>query len=819
MTDGAEVRAEKMLCRNIEDGSFYHATMETVYVETGKTGSGAEGYPCGDMRTAIDMVMPGGTIVITGKGIQVNDLADAPDSPLDITKAITITGESDDINDNTLTLRSGGIILSEDVTFEKVKVVFTNSVNPGIFANGHTLTLKDTSVDSGVYGGDVFAGGLEMEVGTQRVKYGTEGSFGQIIMSGTHTSVDDIFAGGVGCDFGNPYDTRGVSISLSDCFAGVGNLYCYGKDVYAVYVDYSIDIELKDNNITAIYGTESGNLVNVNFSAKSMKEIAFYNIFMVSVKEGELVPRALNSSAYVGIESEGILNLSKLMAENNGTYSLAGLQGNGGTLKLRVSDTLIFGDMVTGTTPVAVLNNNGYPAEAEKNHTYIDTSNLSDCPESAFVLVPYSEASSLELVNTDGLWQAVQTTGEKTALEEDKVSVAFVDGDSIYNGKEKAIQVTVLNSANETLSRGTHYIVNFYRGNERTQDYIQSGEITVEVVGIGSYSGTITKTVTIQKAAYPDTLEDITADHKYKKTGEQTLVVAPELNEDVGTISYKVNTAGIQDNSAILEGTPSIDDKTGKVTYTLAGKSAYTEGMKAVIPILIVTDNYADITVNLIVNLADNTPQANLELTASADTVVYDQSVTLSVKGGSGSGKITYEISGAWTARQTGKTLAAKRAGTITVVAIKAGDTEYQEARSNEIEIRIEQAVPSVVPTITSVRQEGYTLADIALVNHTGIEGEFFWIDESKNPLDSTLLEQTRVEENVVYSWVFEPKGEDAVNYTSVTGTAVPWKYDSSNWRGSLQTYYERIITTRREIRQEHDQKQREQQEKYRVIW
>ncbi|MBE6748484.1 MAG: hypothetical protein E7557_04545 [Ruminococcaceae bacterium] len=83
------------------------------------------------------------------------------------------------------------------------------------------------------------------------------------------------------------------------------------------------------------------------------------------------------------------------------------------------------------------------------------------------------------------------TIGQKAITDE----MATLSENVTYNGAEQKPTVTV-----DGLTLDTDYTVEYKRGETATEDFINSGEITVVITGKGNYTGTVTKTYTIEKA-------------------------------------------------------------------------------------------------------------------------------------------------------------------------------------------------------------------------------------------------------------------------------------------------------------------------------
>ena len=172
------------------------------------------------------------------------------------------------------------------------------------------------------------------------------------------------------------------------------------------------------------------------------------------------------------------------------------------------------------------------------------------------------------------------------------------------------------------------------------------------------------------------------------------------------------------------------------------------------------TDNYEIKT-----GEASLTLQNQAELTIiSADTMGYGSTLELATEGGSGFGAVSYEITdGAENATLAGNILTATRQGVVTVVATKAANGVYVEAKSAPKTITVGIGTPTGEPDYTVIVEAGMTLADAELtLGAISAEGTVEWIDGD---------DETVVEANKVYRWRFIPA--DASNYESIEGDVV----------------------------------------------
>ena len=291
-----------------------------------------------------------------------------------------------------------------------------------------------------------------------------------------------------------------------------------------------------------------------------------------------------------------------------------------------------------------------------------------------------------------------------------------------------------------------------------------------------------TVTVNITKATAPAPA-DIPVSQKYTvTTGEKA--IGTVMPADAGALTY---TQGAESKT----GSVAIDswdvDSTGKVTYTLSGGAA---GDTVTLPVIISSDNYADVTVNVVISLTAKDDQAALTLTGGT-TVVYGQTLQLGTSGGSGTGTVTYAVTNgtgeATIDAATGK-LTPVKVGTVKVKATKAGDASYNSVTSAEVEITITRATPAGAPKYTAITTSGKTLADAGLTT-TGSTlnpnaGTLVWVDNAGNVLPDT----TAVAANTTYKWLFTPND---TNYESISGTIKLWSKSS----GGSGSYYPAGIT------------------------
>ena len=224
------------------------------------------------------------------------------------------------------------------------------------------------------------------------------------------------------------------------------------------------------------------------------------------------------------------------------------------------------------------------------------------------------------------------------------------------------------------------------------------------------------------------------------------------------------------------------------LTYAISGGKA---GDKITITLKASCDNYEDFTITLNVTLTEKDDQKPLTITG-AGSVVYGQTLTLTTTGGSGTGTVTYRID---TDASTGEAtidpetgvLTPVKVGSVSVIATKAGDNDYNDVTSAPFVLMIKPATPTGEPNYTKITTSGKTLKDAALTTKGSTlnpsDGKLEWVDDKGEPLP----DDTTVKANTTYKWRFTP---DDDNYTTLTGEVELYHKSSSGggWYDSCYT-------------------------------
>ena len=205
------------------------------------------------------------------------------------------------------------------------------------------------------------------------------------------------------------------------------------------------------------------------------------------------------------------------------------------------------------------------------------------------------------------------------------------------------------------------------------------------------------------------------------------------------------------------------------LTYAISGGKA---GDKITLTLKASCDNYGDFTITLNITLTEKDDQKPLTITGDI-SVIYGEKLTLTTTGGSGTGAVTYRID---TAYSTGEAtidpntgvLTPVKVGSVSVIATKAGDNDYNDITSAPFVLMVKPATPTGKPKYTEITTSGKTLKDAALTLEGSTlnpnDGKLEWVDDKGN----VLPDSTRVEANTTYKWRFMPTD---TNYTTLTGS------------------------------------------------
>ena len=224
------------------------------------------------------------------------------------------------------------------------------------------------------------------------------------------------------------------------------------------------------------------------------------------------------------------------------------------------------------------------------------------------------------------------------------------------------------------------------------------------------------------------------------------------------------------------------------LTYAISGGKA---GDKITLTLKASCDNYKDFAITLNITLTEKDDQKALTITGNT-SVIYGEKLTLTTSGGNGTGAVTYRID---TAHSTGEAaidpetgvLTPVRVGSVSVIATKAGDNDYNDVTSAPFVLMIKPATPTGEPNYTKITTGGKTLKDAALTTEGSTlnpnDGKLEWLDDKGN----ALPDDTRVKVDTTYKWRFTPTD---TNYTTLTGEIELLHHKSNGGGSSGYSYY-----------------------------
>lgn len=319
-----------------------------------------------------------------------------------------------------------------------------------------------------------------------------------------------------------------------------------------------------------------------------------------------------------------------------------------------------------------------------------------------------------------------------------------------FNNTEQKPTVTVTYTDNGTVTMDPkEYIVTY------GEDCTNVGTVTVKVEANSSnYTfGEQTATYTITKATA--TLDAVNKSYKYG-TAVEDAVTLPTLTNPGTNPAVAYEVGALTDDNSILDGAPTVAD--GVVSYKI--KDSGANGNTATIPVTIKSQNYNDVTVNVVITLTDKDVPT---VSANDITKVYDGQDLSGI-----TGTATFDgaaVPGTWSIVSPVASEVKNASATAYNVTVKftPDDKDAYAEVEDQITVTISKATPTVTPTFTAITEAGKTLADAPLDCTSEPAGSIAWDD----PADTVVVA------NQSYGWTFTP--DDATNYETATGTLIPF--------------------------------------------
>ena len=330
--------------------------------------------------------------------------------------------------------------------------------------------------------------------------------------------------------------------------------------------------------------------------------------------------------------------------------------------------------------------------------------------------------------------------------------------DVTYNTKAHTPEVTVAISG-RTLEADKDYTVS-YASN------INAGTATVTVTGKGNFTGTASKTFTINKAGLtlnPCTISELCTETDLKtRTLPSDFFLAGETET-----GFSIKLTAVEGGDDIFAVAPAVVEGENKITFRLKNEVGAATFTVTVTP---VSGNYNGGSYALTISTHDRTdvsgsisfPDGSAVYTGTG--IKYENAT---ISGYSGTLRYGYTPNAS-----TGASLDASglplTVGTYTVAVTFNSDASFGYKTAT---FTITKATPTGTPGYTKLETSGKTLADAKLtVGTIRPAGTIAW----DLPLTTVL------EDGKAYAWMFTPN--DTHNYTILTGTLVPYVDDGMDY-------------------------------------
>ena len=247
--------------------------------------------------------------------------------------------------------------------------------------------------------------------------------------------------------------------------------------------------------------------------------------------------------------------------------------------------------------------------------------------------------------------------------------------------------------------------------------------------------------------------------------------VSSKINFNDGSLTY--NGEGKKYENAALDSSVTAGTG-GKWTYTYAvsgGGTLDAAGLPKTVGTYTVTATYED-SLNIGSKSATLTIKPREVAIPAPDNTVYTYDGTAK----------TYPISNSadYTVNNATQTNANEAGHIVTVTLTDIINTTWTDGTTivKHYTFIIKKTTPTGEPSYTKITADGKTLLDTPLTIGTlqpdVIGYQLHWVDNSGN----TLANDTKVEKNQPYKWLFTPK--DTANYNTLTGSLTPYYVASS---------------------------------------
>ena len=327
-----------------------------------------------------------------------------------------------------------------------------------------------------------------------------------------------------------------------------------------------------------------------------------------------------------------------------------------------------------------------------------------------------------------------------------------------YDTKAHTPEVTVMFNGSKLTD--ADYTVSY------SEDCINAGTVTVTVTGKGNFTGTASKTFTINKAGLtlnPCTISELCTETDLKtRTLPSDFFLAGETET-----GFSIKLTAVEGGDDIFAVAPAVVEGENKITFRLKNEVGAATFTVTVTP---VSGNYNGGSYALTISTHDRTdvsgsisfPDGSAVYTGTG--IKYENAT---ISGYSGTLRYGYTPNAS-----TGASLDASglplTVGTYTVAVTFNSDASFGYKTAT---FTITKATPTGTPGYTLIDTSGKTLADAKLtVGTIRPVGTIAW----DLPLTTVL------EDGKAYAWTFTPA--DTHNYTILTGTLIPYVDDGMDY-------------------------------------